>query len=385
MSRSYSKRSKKPFGTYTAFTMLQNKYSETGVETLTKPFYENWMYNLGSRNGLYVVISRRMLMSDRDREALLQFVDNGNHVFISAEYIDDQLLDTLGIDAQYFTVSSMFQTKMDTAGPMHFTTVSAIRQDTKAQKKYGFFYYPLDAHFIRPDSIGAVTLGVNEEDAPNYISLVHGKGRFFFHLNPEAFSNYFLLQQENKGYMEDVFSFMSAQRRAVYWDDYYRIGKLPNENFSSFAVFLKYPMLKWALLLGMALMILYISFASKRRQRPVPIKAVNSNASKSFVETIGRLYLQKKDNPNIVHKMTTYFLEYIRTHYYLNTAHLNQEFFSSLSRKSGVHEMEVKQFFQFIQQLQESHNVSDEELLEYNNRIQQFINKKYEIQSTKYG
>lgn len=377
MSRSYSKRSKKPFGTYTAFTMLQNKYSETGVETLTKPFYENWMYNLGSRNGLYVVISRRMLMSDRDREALLQFVDNGNHVFISAEYIDDQLLDTLGIDAQYFTVSSMFQTKMDTAGPMHFTTVSALREDTKAPKKYGFFYYPLDAHFLRPDSIGAVTLGVNEEDAPNYISLIHGKGRFFFHLNPEAFSNYFLLQNENKGYMEDVFSFMSAQRRAVYWDDYYRIGKLPNENFSSFAVFLKYPMLKWALLLGMALMILYISFASKRRQRSVPIKPVNSNASKSFVETIGRLYLQKKDNPNIVHKMTTYFLEYIRTHYYLNTAHLNQEFFSSLSRKSGVHEMEVKQFFQFIQQLQESHKVSDEELLEYNNRIQQFINKKY--------
>ncbi|MEJ8819510.1 DUF4350 domain-containing protein [Lacibacter sp. H407] len=377
MSRSYSKRSKKPFGTYTAFTMLQNKYSETGVETLTKPFYENWMYNLGNRNSLYVVISRRMLMSDRDREALLQYVDNGNHVFISAEYIDDQLLDTLGINAQYFTVSSMFQTKMDTAGPMHFTTVSALREDTKAPKKYGFFYYPLDAHFLRPDSIGAVTLGVNEEDAPNYISLIHGKGRFFFHLNPEAFSNYFLLQNENKGYMEDVFSFMSAQRRAVYWDDYYRIGKLPNENFSSFAVFLKYPMLKWALLLGMALMILYISFASKRRQRSVPIKPVNSNASKSFVETIGRLYLQKKDNPNIVHKMTTYFLEYIRTHYYLNTAHLNQEFFSSLSRKSGVHEMEVKQFFQFIQQLQESHKVSDEELLEYNNRIQQFINKKY--------
>ena len=373
MSRNYSKRSKKPFGTYTAFTMLQNKYSETGVETLTKPFYENWMYNLGSRNGLYVVISRRMLMSERDREALLQFVDNGNHVFISAEYIDDQLLDTLGIDAQYFTVSSMFQTKMDTTGPMHFTTVSALREDTKASEKYGFFYYPLDAHFIRPDSIGAVTLGVNEEDAPNYISVVHGNGRFFFHLNPEAFSNYFLLQQENKGYMEDVFSFMSAQRRAVYWDDYYRIGKLPNENFSSFAVFLKYPMLKWALLLGMALMILYISFASKRRQRPVPIKPVNSNASKSFVETIGRLYLQKKDNPNIVHKMTTYFLEYIRTHYYLNTAHLNQEFFSSLSRKSGVHEMEVKEFFQFIQQLQESHNVSDEELLDFNNRMQLFL------------
>lgn len=383
MTRNYSKRSKKPFGTYTAYTMLQNKFKEPGVETLTKPFYDNWMYNLGGSKGLYIIISRRMFLSDRDREAMLQFVENGNQVFISAEYIDDLLMDTLGVNAQYFTVASIFQMKTDTTGPMRFTTVSVQNRDLPAAKKYGYFYYPLDAHFIRPDSIGATTLGLNEESTPNYISIVHGKGRFFFHLNPEAFSNYFLLQRDNKNYLEDVFSFMNTDRRAVYWDDYYRIGKQPNENFSSFAVFLKYPMLKWALLLGMALMILYIAFASKRKQQPVPLKPVNSNASKSFVETIGRLYLQKKDNANIAHKMTTYFLEYIRTHYYLNTAHLNQEFFSSLARKSGVHELEVKQFFQFIQQLQESYTVSDEELLEYNNRIQQFISNKYEIRSTR--
>jgi hypothetical protein len=120
-------------------------------------------------------------------------------------------------------------------------------------------------------------------------------------------------------------------------------------------------------------LILYIAFVSKRRQRAIPIKPVNSNASISFVETIGRLYLQKKDNLNIAHKMTTYFLEYIRTKYYLNTAHLNAEFFSSLSRKSAVAETEVKDFFQFIQQLQESHTVTDAELLEYNNRMQQFF------------
>jgi hypothetical protein len=383
MAHSYSKRSKKPFGTYTAFTMLQNKFREPGMDILTKPFYENWMYNLGGSKGLYVVISNNVYLSDRDREAMLQYVENGNQIFISAEYIDELLMDTLGIKARYFSATSIFQLNADTSGPMRFTTVSVRNQDSVASKKYGYFYFPLEAYFIRPDSIGATTLGVNEEAVPNYISIVHGKGRFFFHLNPEAFSNYFLLQRDNKNYLEDVFSFMNTDRRAVYWDDYYRIGKQPNENFSSFAVFLKYPMLKWALLLGMTLMILYIAFASKRKQRPVPLKPVNSNASKSFVETIGRLYLQKKDNANIAHKMTTYFLEYIRTHYYLNTAHLNQEFFSSLARKSGVHELEVKQFFQFIQQLQESYTVSDEELLEYNNRIQQFISNKYEIRSTR--
>jgi hypothetical protein len=373
MTRNYSKRSKKPFGSYTAFRMLQHKYDENGIETLTKPFYENWRYNLSTNNKLYIVVSRRMLLSENDREAMLQFVENGNHVFVASEYIDNELLDTLGVDAQYFAVTSMFQEKADTSGPMHFTTVSVRHQDTSIHKKYGFFYFPLDARFISPDKIGATTLGLNEESAPNYISLVHGKGRFFFHLNPEAFSNYFLLQNDNKAYLEEVFSFMSPQKTAVYWDDYYRIGQQPNENFSSFAVFLKYPMLKWALLAAITLLILYISFASKRRQRPVPIRVANNNASKSFVDTIGRLYLQKKDNLNIAHKMTTYFLEHIRSRYYLNTSNLNAEFFSSLSRKSGVNEAEVKRFFQFIQQLQESHAVSDEELLEYNERMQSFF------------
>lgn len=376
LSRNYSKRSKKPFGSYTAFRMLQHKYDESIFKTVTKTFHENWMTNFGSTNGLYIIVSQRTLLSEKDRVAMLQFVENGNHVFISSEYFDPVLLDELEVNVQYGPGKSIFQETADTSGPMRFTSVSVLHKDTSIQRKeYGYFYFPMNARFVRPGEIGASTLGINDELAPNYISLVHGKGRFFLHLNPQAFSNYFLLQKNNKTYLEEVFSFMNSPKEAqsVYWDDYYRIGNYPNEQFSAFTVFLKYPMLKWALLVAFALMILYIAFASKRRQRPVPIRIANSNASKSFVETIGRLYLQKKDNPNIAHKMTTYFLEHIRTRYYLNTANLNAEFFSSLSRKSGVDEVEVKQFFQFIQQLQESYTVSDEELLEYNHRMQSFF------------
>nr|MBP6687766.1 hypothetical protein [Lacibacter sp.] len=287
-------------------------------------------------------------------------------------------------DVQYFTVKSIFQQQADTTGPMRYTSVSVNRPDSAKAPLYGFFYFPFEAHFIRTDESEATVIGTNDEGSPNYISLVHGNGRFFFHLNPEAFSNYYLLSGQNKKYAEEAFSYLPAERNIVYWDDYYRVARSPNQNFSLFDVFLENPMLKWALLLAMALMILYIAFASKRRQRTIPVKPVNSNASVSFVETIGRLYLQKKDNLNIAHKMTTYFLEHIRTKYYLNTAHLNAEFFSSLSRKSGVSETEVKHLFQFILQLQESYSVTDAQLLEYNNRMQQFFSNKYEIRSTRY-
>jgi hypothetical protein len=373
MRHSYSKKSKNPFGAYTAYSMVRNKYRFSTVEILDKAFHENIEYPVGDKQSLYVVLSRNIFLGAGDRETILEYVNKGNQVFISAEYIDAQLLDTLDLNVQYVAMNSLFQQQVDTAGPMRYTSATVHQQDSVKAALYGFFYFPFEAHFVRPDESNAVVLGRNDEGSPNYISVVHGNGRFFFHLNPEAFSNYYLLSEQNKKYAEEVFSYLPAERKTVYWDDYYRIGRSPNKNFSLFDVFLANISLKWALLMALLLLILYIAFASKRRQRAIPIKPVNSNASISFVETIGRLYLQKKDNQNIAHKMTTYFLEHIRTKYYLNTAHLNAEFFSSLSRKSGVDEIEVKQFFQFIQQLQESYEVTDAELLEYNNRMQQFL------------
>ncbi|TWI85469.1 uncharacterized protein DUF4350 [Lacibacter cauensis] len=373
MTRNYSKRSKKPFGTYVAYSMLTTKYRLTSVLTMSKPFSETFAFHNERVNSLYVIIAKRVLMAEKDVDLLLEYVSNGNQLFIAAEYIDEQLLNKLEIEPQYYTVKSIFQQQADTAGPMRYTSVSIKRTDSLQPKQYRFFYFPFDAHFVHPEEKGAVVLGQNDETSPNYISLQHGNGRIFLHLNPEAFSNYFLLQQQNKAYAEEAFAYLPGSRTTVYWDDYYRIGSTPNESFSMFDVFLKNEMLKWSLLLTMALLIFYVAFASKRRQRLIPLKTVNSNDSISFVETIGRLYLQKKDNVNIAHKMTTYFLEYIRTHYYLNTSQLSAEFMSSLARKSGVAETEVKDFFKFIQQLQESYKVTDEELLEYNNRMQQFL------------
>jgi hypothetical protein len=373
MNRNYSKRSKKPFGTFAAYNMLKERYEQVGVETLTKNFHDNWVNHLSGTKDLYVIVSKKVLLSQKDMEAMLLYVSGGNQLFISAEYIDETLLDTLGIEVQYYSVNSLFQNQVASTGPMRYSTVELSDDHIQGKQRYGFFYYPFSANFVNTDSIGVTTLGLNDGGDPDYISLVHGKGRIFFHLHPQAFSNYFLLSRNNKEYFEKVFSYTGAERFDVYWDDYYRIGRDPTESFSSFAVFMKYPMLKWALLTAIALMLMYISFGSKRRQRTVPVKQKNTNASVSFVETIGRLYLQKKDNHNIAHKMITYFMEHIRTHYYLNTSLLNAEFFSSLARKSGVEETEVKNFFQMISQLQESAGINDQQLLELNNRMQIFL------------
>jgi hypothetical protein len=71
--------------------------------------------------------------------------------------------------------------------------------------------------------------------------------------------------------------------------------------------------------------------------------------------------------------MVTYFMEQIRNHYYLNTSHINAEFISSLARKTGIAETEVKNLFTYIHQLQDAPEISDLQLLKLHNEMRPFF------------
>jgi hypothetical protein len=98
----------------------------------------------------------------------------------------------------------------------------------------------------------------------------------------------------------------------------------------------------------------------------------NSNATVAFTETIGRLYLQHKNNRRIADKMITYFYENIRNKYFINTAVISNDFIKSLAGKSGVAGNEVSVLFALIANIQSREIVTDEELLELNTRIDNF-------------
>ena len=70
-------------------------------------------------------------------------------------------------------------------------------------------------------------------------------------------------------------------------------------------------------------------------------------------------------------------MEYIRSRYYLNTNVLNEEFIASLSRKSAIEEDEIRKLLHMVHHVQLEENISDEQLKDFYNRIQQFyINTK---------
>jgi hypothetical protein len=136
------------------------------------------------------------------------------------------------------------------------------------------------------------------------------------------------------------------------------------------------PPLLWAFYIGLFVLLLFVLFNVKRKEREIPVLPVNTNATVAFTETVGRLYLQRKDNRNIADKIITYFYEYLRKKYFINTSVINKEFINSLSGKSGVSKTETHELFELIKTIELQDNVSDQELLQLNLKIENFKNQK---------
>jgi len=359
-------------GSYIAYHYLNSLFNTGVTDVIHKPF-SNLQYEINHNQTLYIIVARSVFMSKLDMESMMNYVSEGNTLFISAEYIDQKLLDTLGTDISFsfdvfFGADEYEMEKKD-------TWVSLAHDPAANARKYGFFFVPFDNNIITYDTSLTQVLGYSESRMPNFIAIDHGRGKFILHAEPSVFSNYFLLTGNNKEYLEKAFSFFNAETNSVYWDNFYRLKRNVDGNFSIVGFFRKHIQLSYALFLTLCGLLIFIAFGGKRRQRFVPEKIPNTNSTVSYTETIGRLYLQKKDNRNIALKMFTYFLEQVRNNYYLNTQNLNNEFVEALSRKSGVPEAKVKRLLQLMNDTDHSENISDMRLLDLHNLIQEYFKK----------
>jgi hypothetical protein len=96
------------------------------------------------------------------------------------------------------------------------------------------------------------------------------------------------------------------------------------------------------------------------------------NDSLEFVKTIGRLYHEKRDNKNLGKKMTAYFLEHIRNRYKLSTNRLDDEFITSLGRKTAQPENNIREIVSFINNIDETGEMADEHLADFHKKLEEF-------------
>ena len=380
LNEDYRKTDKRPFGSFIAYKEFKNLFNDRYVETVTDPFDEEWNvikdYSSSKKYSLYFLITKNLVLNYTEVNAFMDYVKAGNDLFISADYIDTRLLENINCNNE-----RMAEIVDETKGLMNQTNVSMYEGEDVTSPSYSYYYYPFLNSLSGYDTAFTKVLGVNEKNQPDYILLFWGKGRIYLHVAPRVFSNYFLLSGNNHEYLENVLSYLRSDPKNIYWDEYYK-NTNPNrrkgnndsneDNFSSLSVIRQHPPLLWAFWLGIIGLLLFILFNAKRKQRIINVVKPNINTTVNFTETVGRLYLQKKDNNHIAEKMITYFFEHIRNKYFINTSKIDDEFINSLSGKSGVPKETTQQLFSLIDRVHSGERVDDEMLVQLNIEIENF-------------
>lgn len=378
LTESYRKTDKLPFGAFIAYQGFESEFPDYWMNIAERPFTQTWHSLQSQANNtysLYFLITKNLLLSTDEVNAMIAYVKAGNDLFISADYVDPKLL-----DAAYCSVNRKGEIISEVNGKMKDTWVSMFFGDDFHSKKYSYYYFPFLNYFTSYDQSITRVLGVNELNLPNYIVIFSGQGRLYLHLAPRIFSNYFLLTKDNYHYFENATAYLRFHPQYVYWDEYYkefsstRNKKNINhdENFSSLQVVKQHPPLLWAFITGLAGILLFVLFNLKRKQKQIDIIKPNKNTTVQFTETVGRLYLQHQNNQNIAEKIITYFYDYLRKKYFINTSVINADFINSLSGKSGVDKKETAELFELMSRIQQQEEVSNEELLALNVKIENF-------------
>jgi hypothetical protein len=366
---SYSASDKIPLGCFVLYNEL-NTFTNKPILTSEESVYQYLKTIDSAQTRSMVFINNRIYFDAEESEALLDFVNKGNTVFLSSSYFYGNVMDTLNI-------------AVERQGSNLFKATSAHQFTSPQLKNYNRKFKDVieNSHFVSVDTLNTTILGTvttpneNGKDVtnPNLIKVTYGNsnGQFILHTNPFAFTNYHMLKG-NEDYAAAVLSFLPKQQ--IIWDNNYKSGR--RVITSPLRYILQNAALKWAFYLSMFGLILFVIFRGKRTQRIIPVINKLENATLDFTQTIGELYYQHGDFTNIIEKKIQYFLEFVRTNYYLNTANLGPVFVEKLAIKSGNSKEDTKVLVEYIIYLKSKNNHTETELIELNKKIEQFTKQR---------
>ena len=334
----YDKFDKEPFGSYVFDDILSSSIDNYSV--VNKTLYQIFQEDSVSGERAFLVTERNPVFGEIDIEILYKFLHLGNHVMICTDQFSPRLRDTLHFGTstdRYNMFEANFLSKnndrdsiffgTDTLNPVRIfevfphlhpvsielgtykwdeilnetsdspdeETVGAAEMDsssTNRERKY----YPINC-----DSTETLVWG--NMNKPLVARVFIGKGELFLVSTPLMFTNFGMLDGANASYAFQLLSYMK-DRPLIRIESYGVHGDKPQ---TPLRYILSETSLRWATYAGLTLLILFMAFTAKRRQRIIPVVMAPRNRSFGFIQLISNLYFQKHNNIEILKMKYMYF------------------------------------------------------------------------------
>jgi hypothetical protein len=375
------KQDKIPYGTFVAYRLLKTMLPEATIyNSRQEPGYWDSLSTNDDKQA-YIFIGDKFAADEYEMKNLIRFAEKGNDVFVSARYVSAAADEVLGCSSSSVDMEYMSNLQLQDS-----MTIILKKPFVSKDSSYNYPGLTFASYFSNIDTATTDVLGTDKNDKPNFIHLTAGKGNFYVHLEPLAFSNYFLLNKDNIDYYEKAISVIKPDVKKVIWDEYYTAKRRSESNNSNnkkgwFSTLMNMKNsegqkpFKWAFWLLILLLLLFVLMEMRRKQRYIPVMKPPKNDSLNFVKTIGRLYYDKGDNRNLCRKMAAYFLEHVRANYKIPTNVLDDKFIRTLQYKSGAEEYEVRSIISFIKYMDDGGPAGREQLADFHNQLETFYKK----------
>ena len=356
-----------PYGTYVLNDLMET-YFPNRIQQVQKPPFE-LLTRTDSVQGAYFFVNESVSFEEAELNALLEWVEQGNHLFVASNSFERKLLDTLNLDIQNVYNSGQLEPIF------HYQLVNPKLQSPKVKFTKDYYTTGFDQiDTLRTTILGEVQAkGDSTETIKKYVNTIKqsfGKGEIVLSAFPKAFTNYFILKDNNLEYTAGLLAYL-PKKGPIFMDNFHKSGK--SFYTSPMYLFLNTKEFKWAYYLALIGALIYIVFEGKRKQRAIPVVPPLKNQTLAFTRTIADMYFEKGELQLITKHKTEYFLEYLRTKLHVSTQNLVDEtFLKHLAIRGNSTEEEVRSLMGLIVNLRTKDHITEIELQNLNNKIQAF-------------
>jgi hypothetical protein len=364
--KTYISKDKIPYGCYAIHELLENTYAGK-ISTNKQNFY--YLNKQDASNRSLIVINDRIEFTRIETAQLMEFAANGNSVFLCGTGFEGKIKDTFKLETQYRWPN--FYNSIDSLIRRPSFTLRFLHDAKDTTRRYVYSEAAGEGYFSGFDTSQFKVLSLDEHDMPVLISRKTGKGIIYLSSVPDVFTNLMVVNEPNRYYVYTLLSYLKSDE--IIWDEYYKTYNAQREGMFKFifgndALYSAYSVL-------MLSIIFFMLFSMKRRQKPIPIIEPLENSTLKFVDVVSNVYYNSNNHKHIALEKITYFYYEIRSKFYLNTNEINEEFFTSLSRLSGLTQEQVTHLFNYCENLKRVPELGESDLIELNDRINIFKQK----------
>ncbi|MDZ7848232.1 MAG: DUF4350 domain-containing protein [Owenweeksia sp.] len=367
---------KDAYGGYVTHQLMEGVYAGQSIRSAYKSLYELTELQDGQPlEGNLLIIANSLMLDENDSRALENYLADGHHVLVAASNLSGSIFDSLDIHSYTYPFAVEHSLPENAFVNFGFSATGWPKDSFAIEATAASKYFIHDKS--KRDKVYDDYRSLAKNDLGRDVLRAYpvGEGMLYVSPNPLLLSNYYVLDSASAGYSAGMLSLLPPGRDITHIE-FYQVGRM--EANSPLRYFLAVPNLQWALYVSLIGLLLFIVFEARRRQRAIPVVKPLRNTSIEFAQTLGQLYFHNRgDHLNMARNRVNFLLEYIRTHYYLNTQELDAHFAQALIDKSGQPETRIHKLVNLAREVRQG-SVTEQQFMD----LEVLTNQFYGINET---